>query len=88
MSKLHKLQRNSFLVCGTEYLFDPELSLAGRGLLSTILSLSEGSALNFRSLSALNNEKKKVYERTWDELIQLGYITSSKSGIIARDYRD
>ena len=86
IKKLHKLHREQFLVTGCEYLYDPRLSLADKGLLTTILTITNDSSIDFHVISTLNYESKRAYKKCWNNLIAAGYLTETNADIVVSDY--
>ena len=87
MSKIFKESQSNCLVCDTEFLFDPSLSYAEKGMLATILAIPDGCKISLNDLTVLSGEKKKDVKKIWKKLIKLGYLVSSPLGTIVRDFR-
>ena len=62
-----------------EYLFDKELSLKAKGLLTIIYSLTEDWKYNMKGLQKISNTTEKTLRKLIDELITAGYIARFKT---------
>ena len=75
MKNLQKKRDVVTLFYGSEFVFDPHLSLSAKGLLITILCFPDEDEDEFTPEDFdFNDESEEISNRAWDELVENGYI--------------
>ena len=79
MDKQLKKEDEDILICGTDFVFDPHLSLRAKGLLISMLALQNDIHINFEdvNLEELTCISSDVMKALVDELTNRGYLSET-----------